>query len=116
MKNLIYAVMMVILVGLVSTQASAQKKGNEIVYFKSNMDCGNCEKTITEYLKFEKGVKDLKVDHVSNTILIEYKKGKNSDEGLAKAIDKKGYKAEKLTPEQYSKIVTGTSRKNFKIN
>ena len=105
MKKLIYVLMVTMFVGFATTQASAQKKGNEIVCFKSNMDCGECEKTITEYLKFEKGVKDLKVDHVSNTVLIEYKKGKNSEVGLAKAIEKKGYEAEKLTPEQYNKIV-----------
>ena len=114
MKKVIYAVLMVILVTFVSTQTSAQKKGNEIVCFKSNMDCGNCEKTITEYVKFEKGVKDLKVDHISNTIKIEYKKGKNTPEGFAKAIEKKGYTAEKITPEQYEKIVAESVEKPHK--
>ncbi len=111
MKKLIYVLMVTMFVGFISIQTSAQKKGNEIVCFKSNMDCSNCEKTITEYLKFEKGVKDLTVDHVSNTVLIEYKKGKNSEEGLAKAIEKKGYEAEKLTPEQYNKIVAESNEK-----
>lgn len=105
MKNVIIVTMMVMFVGFISIQTSAQKKGNEVVCFKSNMDCGDCEKTITEYLKFEKGVKDLKIDHVSNTVLIEYKKGKNTEDGLAKAIEKKGYKAEKITPERYNKII-----------
>ena len=105
MKKVIYTVIMVFLVAFVSTQTSAQKKGNEIVCFKSDMDCGDCEKTITEYVKFEKGVKNLKVDHISNTILIEYKKGKNTDEGFANAIEKKGYKADKITEEQYKEMV-----------
>ncbi|MCF6358378.1 MAG: cation transporter [Draconibacterium sp.] len=109
MKNVIYVFMMVVFVGFSTNQASAQKKGNEVVYFKSSMDCGNCEKTITEYVKFEKGVKELKVDHVSNTIRIEYKKGKNSEEGLAKAIEKKGYTAKKITHDQYEKIIAETS-------
>jgi copper chaperone CopZ len=116
MKNVIYAAMMVILVGFISTQASAQKKGNEIVCFKSSMDCEHCEKTITDYVKFEKGVKDLKVDHVSNTIKIEYKKGKNTPEGFAKAIEKKGYTAEKITLEQYNKIVAESSEKPHEHN
>ncbi len=103
--------MVTMLVGFISIQTSAQKKGNEVVCFKSNMDCGNCEKTITEYVKFEKGVKDLKVDHVSNTIKIEYKKGKNTPEGFAKAIEKKGFTAEKITSEQYNKIITESSEK-----
>jgi len=111
MKKLIYVLMVAMFLGFISNQTSAQKKGNEIVCFKSNMDCDHCEKTITEYVKFEKGVKDLKVDHVSNTIKIEYKKGKNTPEGFAKAIEKKGYTAEKITLEQYEKIIAESSEK-----
>jgi len=111
MKKVIYVLMMVMFAGFLTIQTSAQKKGNEVVCFKSNMDCDHCEKTITEYVKFEKGVKDLKVDHISNTIKIEYKKGKNTPEGFAKAIEKKGYTAEKITLEQYDKIVAESSEK-----
>jgi copper chaperone CopZ len=89
----------------VSLVSVAQKTENKVVCFKSNMDCANCEKTLTENLKFEKGVKDLKVDHVSNTIYLEYKEGKNSDDGFVKAIEKKGYKADKITLEQYKEIL-----------
>ncbi len=102
MKNL--AIILVLLFGL-STVVMAQKAENKVVCFKSSMDCESCEKTLTENLKFEKGVKDLKIDHVSNTILIEYKEGKNNDAELAKAIEKKGYKAEKISKEQYGEIV-----------
>jgi copper chaperone CopZ len=90
---------------------SAQKGENKVVCFKSDMDCANCEKTITEHLKFEKGVKDLKVDHVSNTILIEYKDGKNTDDGFAKSIEKKGYKAEKISKADYEKVLKETAEK-----
>ena len=89
----------------------AQKVESKVVCFKSDMDCANCEKTLTENLKFEKGVKDLKVDHVSNTILIEYKDGKNTDDGFAKAIEKKGYKAEKISKEEYEKVLKETVEK-----
>ncbi len=83
----------------------AQKKELKVACFKSNMDCADCEKTITEYLKFEKGVKDLKVDHVTNTIKVEYKAGKNDSKGFAKAIEKKGYLAKEISEEDYKKIV-----------
>ncbi len=73
------------------------------------MDCAQCETTDTDYLKFEKGVKDLKkLDHASNTIWVEYKEGKNTDEELAKAIEEKGYKANKISMEQYTQIVEKT--------
>ncbi len=92
-------------IGLAGNEAFAQKKGNKVVCFKSNMDCAQCEETVTEYLKFEKGVKDLKVDHASNTIFVEYKEGKNTDDKLAAAIKKKGYKAEKITKKEYEEIL-----------
>jgi len=109
MKNLIYVLMIAMLAGFTVNQASAQKKGNKVVCFKSDMDCTDCEKKLTEHLKFEKGVKDLKVDHASNTILVEYKEGKNTEDGFTKAIEKKGYKADKITPEQYKEIIEHAS-------
>jgi copper chaperone CopZ len=106
MKKLIYVFVVVMFVGLTSNEIFAQKNDTKVVCFKSNMDCANCENTITEYLKFEKGVKKLKVDHVSNTILIEYKESKNTNDKLAKAVQKKGYKADELSIAEYDKIVT----------
>lgn len=108
MKKL--TILIVFILG-VTFVAVAQKAENNVVCFKSNMDCANCEKTITEHLKFEKGVKDLKVDHVSNTILIEYKNGKNTDDGFAKAIEKKGYLAEKISKDEYEKVLKKTAVK-----
>ena len=90
---------------------SAQKTENKLVCFKSDMDCANCEKTLTENLKFEKGIKDLKVDHISNTILVEYKDGKNTDDGIAKAIENKGYVAEKISKAEYDKVLKETQEK-----
>lgn len=103
MKKVFFATLVFIL-GLISTQTFAQKKENKMVCFKSNMHCESCQATLTEYLKFEKGVKDLKIDHVTNTIKIEYKADKNKEEQFKKAIEKKGYKADKITTEEYNKI------------
>ncbi|WP_372650984.1 heavy-metal-associated domain-containing protein [Draconibacterium sp.] len=108
MKNLILLLTMAMFIGFTANETFAQKKENKVVCFKSNMDCADCEKTVTEYLKFEKGVKDLKVDHASNTIFVEYKDGKNTDEKLAAAIEKKGYKADKITEKEYEEIVSHT--------
>lgn len=107
MKRIIL-IALVVMIGAAANQSFAQKNTNQVVCFKSNMDCTDCEKTLTEHLKFEKGVKDLKVDHASNTILIEFKEGKNTDEGFAKSIIKKGYKADKITVEEYKEIVEHT--------
>jgi copper chaperone CopZ len=69
------------------------------------MHCAACEKTVFELLRFEKGVKDLKVDHVSNTIKVDYDKRKNNVESLVKVIESKGYKAEQITPEEYAILI-----------
>ena len=108
MKKLILLFTMAMFIGFTGNETFAQKKENKVVCFKSDMDCADCEKTVTEYLKFEKGVKDLKVDHASNTIFVEYKDGKNTDEKLAAAIKKKGYKADKITQKEYEEIVAHT--------
>ncbi len=91
MKRLLI-ITIALLIGVASSPLYAQKKENKTVCFKSNMDCAHCEKTVADYLKFEKGVKDLKVDHASNTILVEYKEGKNADEALPKLSRKKAIK------------------------
>ncbi|MCY1722734.1 heavy-metal-associated domain-containing protein [Prolixibacteraceae bacterium Z1-6] len=109
MKKLIYLLMVAMFIGAATTDIFAQKKEDKVVCFKSNMDCADCEKTIYDYLKFEKGVKDLKVDHASNTILVKYKDGKNTDEKLAEAVNKKGYEAEKISHEEYKKIMAEIS-------
>lgn len=110
MKKLV--LLFIVLIGLSGiSKVMSQKKELKTVCFTSNMDCADCENTILEYVKFEKGVKNLKVDHVSNTVMIVYAANKNNDEALAKAIQKKGYKAEKITPDQYEKIVEAAKNK-----
>lgn len=104
MKQLVIILIVAVFAGFTTT-ANAQKKTTEVVCFKSNMDCPDCQTKLTEYLKYEKGVKALTVDHVANTIKVEYKAGKNSTEGFAKAIKKKGYEAKEITVEEYDKLM-----------
>jgi periplasmic mercuric ion binding protein len=110
MKRLAVLIL-VLLLGGIATESFAQKKGRAVACFQSNMDCVDCEKTLYEYLKFEKGVKDLKVDHASNTIYIEYVNNKNDEKGLAGAIEKKGYEARKIDQETYEKILAQAKEK-----
>lgn len=105
MKQLVIILIVAVFAGFTTTNANAQKKSTEVVCFKSNMDCPDCQTKLTEYLKYEKGVKDLKVDHVSNTIMVEYKAGKNTKEAFAKAIEKKGYEANEISEKEYEKLM-----------
>jgi len=109
MKQIIILIL-IVLAGSYTSELSAQKKGRAVVCFESNMDCADCEKTLNEYLRFEKGVKNLKVDHASNTIFVEYDDKKNNEQGLVKAVEKKGYKADKISRERYDELISEESK------
>lgn len=70
MKKTIQLIVLCFIVVLFKAELKAQEPKNDLltVCYKTTMDCSDCEVTLTNYLKFEKGVKDLKVDLKSNTI------------------------------------------------
>lgn len=68
------------------------------VCFKTNLHCNSCVNNVKENIPYEKGVKDLNVDLDANTITIEYKTDKTTEEELAKAIIDLGYEAKKTEP------------------
>ena len=107
MKKLIQFIVFSLVIVVFTTELKAQTPKSDLVtvYFKSNMDCVDCEVTLTNYIKFEKGVKDLKVDWKSNTVKVVYKSGKNTPENLAKGIKKQGYEANQITEAQYKTIM-----------
>lgn len=113
MKKLIQFLVCSLVIVAFAHELKAQTPKTDLVtvYFKSNMDCVDCEVTLNNYLKFEKGVKDLKVDFNSNTIKIIYKSGKNTPENLAKGIVKQGYEANLITEEEYNLLIEQAVKK-----
>lgn len=113
MKKLIQLVIIGLMIVVSSQESKAQSPKSDLttVHYTSSMDCHDCELTLTNYLKFEKGVKDLKVDWKANTIKVVYKSGKNTPENLAKGIVKKGYEAEPITELQYKAIMEKVDKK-----
>ena len=67
-----------------------------LVTFATDMSCESCVKKVNENISFEKGVKDLRVSLDEEKITVKYDKRKTSEETLAAAIRKLGYKAEKV--------------------
>lgn len=113
MKKLIQFFLFSLILVVFTTEMKAQDPKTDLktVCYKSSMDCHNCELTLTNYLKFEKGVKDLKVDLKSNTIKLVYKSTKTTPENLAKGIKKQGYEAQPITEEQYKILTAEASKK-----
>ncbi|MBL7969359.1 MAG: heavy-metal-associated domain-containing protein [Prolixibacteraceae bacterium] len=111
MRRLIFLFGLFTVLGINNIYAQETKNEQTTVCFKTNMTCHNCELTLTNYLKFEKGVKDLKFDLQSNTIKVVYKSGKNSPENLAKGIKKQGYEANMIPEKEYNHLIQESSKK-----
>jgi len=113
MKKSIQIILFCFVALLYTAKAYGQESKSDLVTvcYKSTMDCHECEVTLTNFLKFEKGVKDLKVDLKSNTIKVVYKAGKNSTENLEKGIKKQGYEANPITEKEYKTLLDEAAKK-----
>ncbi len=113
MKKSIQLILVCFVAMVFATEAFGQDAKTDLVtvYYKSSMDCLDCEVTLTNFLKFEKGVKDLKVDLKTNTIKVVYKAGKNSTENLEKGIKKQGYEANSITEKEYKTLIEEAAKK-----
>ena len=76
--------------------ACESAKPKKEVTFSVKMHCESCVKKISENIAFEKGVKDLEVSLEKQTVWIKYDASRTSEEALKSAIEKLGYKAEKI--------------------
>ena len=94
---------------IISMQAQDQPSKAKTACFKSSMHCAGCQNTVFETLRFEKGVKDIKADYVSNTIKVVFDERKNSSEALSKVIIEKGYKADVITEDEYKKLTAAAT-------
>lgn len=77
-------------------ESAKPKKELKEVTFSVKMHCESCVKKISENIAFEKGVKDLEVSLEKQTVWIKYDASRTSEEALKSAIEKLGYKAEKI--------------------
>ena len=109
MKRFITLMLAVLFVAGTATAAFAQDKKQkknanlEEVTFVTTIDCKNCVKKVEANLPYEKGIKDMKVNLDDRTVWIKYDASKTDKEKLAAAINKLGYEAEEVTPEETAK-------------
>lgn len=58
--------------------------------------CANCEKTIKDYIRFEKGIKAIRTNLDDKTITIEYDADKTSVEEIIRGFKKISYDAREV--------------------
>lgn len=84
---------------LALTALVCNAKDIKTVVFTTNpqMSCENCENKIKGNLRFESGVKAIEASAQKQTVTISYDADKTSESKLAKALEKIGYKATKVS-------------------
>lgn len=83
--------------------AQDKEKTTETVKYKTSITCSGCVNTIMGSLPKEKGIKDVKCDVATKEVSVTYQKDKNNPEQIQKAIEKLGYTAKVVTPENTDK-------------
>jgi copper chaperone CopZ len=104
-------ILTMLLLASVCAGAGDLKSKNDTVFLRSNMHCLNCQKSIFELLRFEKGVRDLEVDHVSNTMMVVFDGKKTSPETIADVVVRKGYLADIISGREYNQLVKKSREK-----
>ena len=60
------------------------------------MYCINCKPIVEKHLKDEKGVKSIKFDYLTDSIIIEFDPALMTKEDIKNRLDKSGYKFVRL--------------------
>ena len=80
-----------------SASLANEKKIEKVVFALERMDCENCERTVTNFIAYEKGVVDFKTNLSNKTIEIKYNAQKTTKQKLINAFLKIGYKAVEIS-------------------
>jgi len=67
------------------------------------MHCANCEKKIKENVRFEKGVKSIKTDLKTKTVIIEYDAEKTNVQNIIQGFKKIKYEAFEVKKDKEKK-------------
>ncbi|MFV0506009.1 MAG: heavy-metal-associated domain-containing protein [Bacteroidales bacterium] len=108
MKQVFFILAALLVLGSVNSVNAKEnnkgKKKTETAYFQSNMHCASCEAKVEEKLRFEKGMKELKVDAHSNTIKLKFNATKTSQLHLKEVIEGMGYEAKIINEKRYKEL------------
>lgn len=112
-RILLIAVFSFLVISVSADDQKKNKKEKKTVTYKVDMDCHACVNKIEASLPYEKGVKNLKISLEKKEVTVTYRKDKNSDEGIIKAINNLGYKAK---VKEDKKVETKSDDKSVEKN
>ncbi len=99
MKTKHFLSVIIFVFAIVSLQAQSKKKSDKnlvTVEIQTSAVCGMCKERLEHDMAFEKGVKSVELNDKTKVLTIKYKKGKNTNENLKKAVTKIGYDADEM--------------------
>lgn len=76
---------------------SAKDVKTAVFTTQPQMHCANCENTIKNGLKFEKGIKDIVTNLDDKTVTVKYDADKTNPDNIVKALKKVNYTATEVT-------------------
>ena len=92
MKLIKILIALIAVVAITNSVDAKSKKEIKKVTYSCEMDCESCETKIKKNIPYEKGVKSVTTDMEAQTVTIEYRADKNSDEKIQDALVKLGFK------------------------
>jgi len=101
MKVVHFLVALMLLLGINTVSAQQRQNTREAqVVFSVDMDCHNCEQKVKKNIPYQRGVKDLTTNLDKQLVTIKYQTNRTDKDKLKKSIEKLGFKAEEVKPQQ----------------
>lgn len=97
------ALLFSLLLGVNSVSAKDKPAKKDTVYMECYMDCNKCVSDIEKQLTFTKGVKGLKVDLASQTIMVVYSPKKTNSDKLVASVKEIEKDPAIISEEEYKK-------------
>ncbi|MDX1904959.1 MAG: heavy-metal-associated domain-containing protein [Thermonemataceae bacterium] len=99
----------------IALEASAQKNAKlETIEIKTSAVCNMCKSSLETDLKYEKGVKTVKLDVLTKVLTVSYNPKKTNPDKIRKAVTKVGYDADSLPadPKAYEQLEDCCKKEN----
>ena len=99
MKNYVLIIMTFVFMASGTAFGQKSKEVKEIQILTSAI-CGDCKERIEHHMKFEKGVREAKLDLETKMLTVSFIEDKISEDDIRQAVSKIGYRADNVPADQ----------------